>query len=265
MLTQLWHRVRHYRRALGWRGVLSAVKGSASGTPVLFTVDRRDVAHPFFLRMPSSDAPTYEQVFVKQEYDFVAAQPPNTIVDAGANIGLASIYFANRFPDARIIAIEPERDNFELLKKNIAPYPNIIPLHAALWDRNTSISLVDPGLGAWGFMTQDDDESATQLGKLRHQVPAVTVDQVMRDYGLEKIDILKIDIEGAEKEVFRDPGLWIDRVDALIVELHEGMKPGCYRSFYVGTDNKFDDEWTRGENVYLSRHSTLSRRLASPK
>ena len=103
-------------------------------------------------------------------------------------------------------------------------------------------------------------QAAHQLGEVCHNVTAMTVDKVMLDYGLEKIDILKIDIEGAEREVFRDPTLWIDKVDALIVELHERMKPGCNRSFYKSTNDEFDHEWIQGENVYLSRRKVLTRR-----
>ena len=85
---------------------------------------------------------------------------------------------------------------------------------------------------------------------------AITVDKVLEDFDLPQIDILKIDIEGAEKEVFSDTSAWIDRVDAIIIELHERYKRGCNRSFYCGTKG-FDFEWTRGENVFLSRGNLL--------
>ena len=75
-------------------------------------------------------------------------------MDAGANIGLASILFANRFPQAKIFAIEPEHDNFNLLADNVCTYDNIVPLHAALWGENATIHLTDPGDGAWGFRDQ---------------------------------------------------------------------------------------------------------------
>lgn len=256
----MMERIRYYLRTFGLRGLFCAVKAKVSSSVVSLKVERLDVKFPFFLRIPSSDTLTYDQIFLHQEYDFVAENPPKVIVDAGANIGLASIFFANRYPDAKIIAIEPESGNFEFLKQNVEPYPNVIPVQAALWDHNTSINLVDPGLGSWGFMTQEDDRSAHQLGEVCHNVTAMTVDKVMLDYGLEKIDILKIDIEGAEREVFRDPTLWIDKVDALIVELHERMKPGCNRSFYKSTNDEFDHEWIQGENVYLSRRKVLTRR-----
>lgn len=96
-------------------------------------------------------------------------------------------------------------------------------------------------------------------GNICHVVAAMTIDKIMKDYNIEKIDILKIDIEGAEREVFSDTSSWLERVDSIIVELHERMKTECNRSFYCGS-NGFDNEWVQGENVYLSRRNCLTRR-----
>ncbi|HXK56230.1 MAG TPA: hypothetical protein PLZ16_06255, partial [Gammaproteobacteria bacterium] len=94
--------------AAGAHGVFSAIAGKLTGTSFLVQVRRPGVRHPFFLRLPSSDAWTLEQIFVQHEYRFDVVRHPVSILDAGANIGLASISLANRFPRARIIAIEPE-------------------------------------------------------------------------------------------------------------------------------------------------------------
>lgn len=249
----------YYHHVVGLRGLLSAVKGKTAKVPILLEMKRPDVRHPFYLRVPSTDVSAFEQIFIHQEYDFEVSRPPRTIVDAGANVGLASIYFANRFPDARVVAIEPEASNFEVLQRNVLPYGNIVPLRAALWHENRRINLVDPALGHWGFMTQAG-EGEESLGRMLDQVQGMTIDRIMADHGLDHIDILKIDVEGAEREVFRDPTPWLDQVDALIVELHERLKPGCNRAFYNGTTG-FDQEWWQGENVYLARnHGCLTRR-----
>jgi len=226
---------------------------------VLFELNRQDCRHPFRLRIPSSDIPVFKQIFIDHAYDFQVETQPEVIVDAGANIGLASIYFANRYPNAKIIAIEPEQSNYALLEDNTAPYPNIIPVQAALWNTNEEINLVDPGLGKWGFMTALKESSENPPGNTCHTVMAMTMDSIMRNFGLEKIDILKMDIEGAEREVFSDATSWIYKVDSIIIELHERMKAGCNRSFYCGT-NGFDHEWIQGENVYLTRGNCLARR-----
>jgi len=244
---------------VGLRGFLCAIRGKVTNSAGYIRMNREDCKYPFRLRIPSSDVATYRQVFIDQEYDFVVETQPGVIVDAGANIGLASIYFANRYPDAKIIAIEPEQSNFDLLKENTAPYSNVIPVQAALWNKHEEINLIDPGLGKWGFMTEMKSPSERLPGSICHPVMAVTIDEIMRDYGLTKIDILKIDIEGAEREVFGDTSSWIGRVDAIIIELHESMKAGCNRSFYCGSTG-FDNEWKQGENVCLSRGKCLTRR-----
>lgn len=236
-----------------------AAFGSKLGSrAAAFQVTRKDCRHPFWLRLLSSDVPTYEQVFVNLDYAFEVQRAPACIVDAGANIGLASIYFANRFPSARIIAIEPEQGNYELLRANLAPYPQVTALQAALWHRNEEICLVDPGLGNWGFTIEGGGDGRTGSHPIRHRVKAVTMDWILNAFELDRIDILKIDIEGAEKEVFADTSAWIDRVDAIIIELHERYKKGCNRSFYCGSPG-FAHEWTRGENVYLSRGNLRSK------
>jgi len=226
---------------------------------IYLIIDRKDCRHPFKLRIPATDFYGYMQIFLNQEYDFIVNKQPEVIVDAGANIGLASIYLANKYPDAKIIAIEPEQSNFEILKQNTAPYSNIIPLHAALWHKNEEINLVDPGLGKWGFMADTKKSSEGLPSAILHTVAGITVDTIIKEFNLEKIDILKIDIEGAEKEVFNDTSSWIESVGSMIVELHDRLKIGSVRSFYNGS-NGFDNEWNQGENVYLSRNNFLTRR-----
>lgn len=239
------------KNTLSWDGKKNLV------TPQL-TIDYKYLKHHFVLRNHSSDVHIYKKVFMDNEYDFNVTKPPEVLIDAGANIGLASIYFANKYPNAKIIAIEPEESNFQLLQKNVEPYKNVVPLQAALWNENGKINLVDPGFGHWGFMTESNDGDKNSQGSQCHDVASLTIDKIMDDYGFDKINILKMDIEGAEKEVFSDSSKWISKVDALIVELHERMKKGCLRSFYNGS-NGFDSEWQHGENIYLSKGGYLTK------
>ena len=237
---------------------MSVIKAKITNTNVLKIV-RQDIKFPFYLRDLTSDIATFDQVFIDQEYDFVMKKAPRVIVDAGANIGLSSIYFANKYPESKIIAIEPENSNDEMLKNNVAPYSNIVSLNAALWNENEEINLVDPGRGNWGFLTEGDGDrcQAEHSGKMCHKIQGMTINKIMEKNGIEKIDVLKIDIEGAEREVFMNSSSWIGKIDALIIELHERMKPGCNSSVYNGTKG-FDDEWKQGENVFFSRRKCLT-------
>lgn len=237
---------------IGWRGLAYCVYAKLSKNNILFDVKSANNP-PIFLRTLSSDIHTYKQIFIDKEYEFLAIKQPRIIIDAGANIGLSAVYFSQKFPKAKIIAIEPESENFKMLLKNTQPYENIIPIQAALWHKSEKIELVDAGFGEWGFMTNEKSDFNTKA----ELVDALTINDIMERFGIDEVDILKIDIEGAEKEVFGSSGSWITKVNSIIVELHDRMKHGCSRSFYMGSGG-FDNEWLRGENVYLSRQDIIA-------
>jgi FkbM family methyltransferase len=240
---------RHFK-AFGLQGLHRLLRAKVTPGAQEFQVSVPGTREPVTLRADTSDIGTYIQIFVDREYDFETREQPRVILDAGANIGLASVYFANKFPTAKIIAVEPEASNYSLLERNVFPYERIVPLQRALWGENSRIKLIDPGFGKWGFQTHASEQA--KAADVRDEVEAVTVDRIMRDHGIEFIDVLKMDIEGAEKEVFENAAPWIDKVGILIVELHERLKQGCNRSFYNATNN-FECEWKRGENVFLAR------------
>jgi FkbM family methyltransferase len=241
---------------VGLFGLLCALKGAVTHTTSRVAVNNKNCRHPFRLRVPSPDLQAYRQIFIQQEYAFSAEIAPVVIIDAGAHIGLASIYFANRFPEATIVAIEPEQENFRLLVENTRPYPAIHPVNAALWHTNEEIDLVDPGRGNWGFTTEARRPGRQPQGKILQPVKAVTLDRLLEEFSLPAVNILKMDVEGAEHEIFSDSAAWIERVDAIIIELHDRIKKGCGSSLYRGARG-FEHRWTRGENMYLSRTASL--------
>lgn len=246
------YRAYSYLLLFGFWGFYSAVTSKLFGFDKIFKVEASGLRFPFYLRACTSDIDVYKQIFIKNDYCLNVCREPEVIIDAGANIGLAAIFFANMFENAKIVCIEPESSNFEILCKNTEPYDNIYPLKAALWNKNEDISLVDPGLGEWGFMTGNAEEYLSRIPNEFEKVKGVTLDKVLDRYNLKKVDILKIDIEGSEKEVFSDCSLWLDKVDSIIIELHERLKPGANRCFYLATDG-FSSEWKLGENIYLTK------------
>jgi FkbM family methyltransferase len=253
-------KVNYYLKRLGVHGLFAAVKGRMTKQAVLLAVNRPDVRFPFFLRVPSTDVSIYDQIFIRQEYALAAAPQVETIVDAGANIGLASIYFANAFPNARIIAIEAEGRNYEMLKLNTKPYEKITAIHAALWDKDERISVVDLGLGNGGFVVQDGSGGGVRHDKVCDVANGITMSTIMEEHHIDRIGVLKIDIEGAEVEVFSEVSPWLDRVDCIMIELHEQKRAGCNRRFYNAT-NGFHCEWTQGENVCVSRSGGYAVRV----
>lgn len=250
-----------YRRVIGVRGTIRLGLAKLKSKPELVQVNVRGITSPVYLRVPSSDIQAFAQIFTRNEYGIDVNRNPEFIVDAGANIGLVSIFFANQFPNARILAIEPEEENFKILVKNVRPYPNIQPLLGALWGERAEIDVIDSGAGNWGFVVEAPSESQALSGSTRQKVQGMTVDMILEDYGVRQISILKMDIEGAELEVFRGSSSWIDRIDSLIVELHERTKPGCNQSFYSATSN-FDIEWSQGDLSYRTRTEGCLRNVA---
>lgn len=238
-------KIRHYHSALGLKGVILFLYSKVTGIRPVVTVKVRDMAHPVKLRIGTTDISTYKQVLVLRQYEFEKPEAPRFIIDAGANIGLSAVYFANRFPQAKIVAIEPEDSNYRMLCENVRPYPQVKPLRAALWRENEDLFLLDSGHGNHGFQVGDNETGdLCEVGS----VPGLTIDSIMRDAGEEKVDLLKIDIEGAEREVMEESGGWIDTVGVLMIELHDDIKPGCSKAFYEATRG-FSNDVIKGETI----------------
>ena len=214
--------LKSYYDSFGARGVLTISAHRLFGFPKDIVGYPKGVKAPVRLRMRTTDPGSYAGVLLRGEYDFDLPFSPEIIVDAGANIGMSAVYFANRYPGARIFAVEAEAANFAMLEINTRAYPAITAIHAALWNRDGLISVgaPDPDTGAqgeWAFVTHEGPGAS---------VRAMTMETLMREMGLSRIDIAKIDIEGAEQEVFEDTR-WLKGVRCVMIELHDRFRPGC--------------------------------------
>lgn len=181
--------------AIGWLPGLKAglKKNTASGE---FTVQLPGLKQKTFIRKGTSDWNAFKQVFVWKEYEYPIAFKPLTILDAGANVGYATQWFARKFPNASIISLEPETSNFEILKKNTTAYPNIYPLKAGLWGRSCHLRIIPTNWGNWGFRTEEVEHPTDD------SIKAINVNEIMESQQWETIDVFKMDIEGAERNVF---------------------------------------------------------------
>jgi FkbM family methyltransferase len=198
--------------------------------------------HPIHLRNSKGDFISFREIFFKKEYELNLPHiNPSIIIDAGANIGLTSVYFANRYPTARIICIEPDPENFACVVKNVSGYKTIIPLNKALWNTSEMLSLTNKGFGDRGFMIEEGNEKTTE---------GISLTALMQQYNLTHIDILKIDIEGSEKEVFSSGYEdWPPKTKCLVIELHDRMKPGCSDSVFAAIGNYNFSKSIKGENL----------------
>lgn len=209
-------------------------------------------AHPFRIRFGGSDLRTFLHVIVDRGYELPWDISPKVIIDGGANVGYSAAYFANRYPDSLVIAIEPDAENFRLLRENTRGYAGVRPLRAALWGHAGKVNLVDPGHGPWGFRIQEGKGSAVPGGGGVDDVAAVDVPTLLRDFGVDSIDFLKLDVEGSEREIFQHSEAWIGKVSAIAVELHDRFQPGCTEAFEVATTG-FTHRSERGEDVFVAR------------
>lgn len=175
------------------------------------------------IRTNTSDLQCLRQVIIDQEYNVDIQPEPKVIIDAGANIGLSSVYFAEKYPDAKIYAIEPDNSNFKQLLENVVEYKNVIPINTGLWHKACILNVYDCGLGEWGIQVSDKQ----MRGKKLSEIHAISIDALIKKYNIKNIDFLKLDIEGSEKNVLNNASTWIDKVNTMAVETHDRMVDGC--------------------------------------
>lgn len=197
-----------YLRIIGFGGRLVEITIPGVRTKVL-------------LRAGTSDVTNFEQVFIRKEYHLSLSFEPRSIVDAGANIGLSAVFFANHYPDARILAVEPDRRNFELLVDNTQDYPNITSIHSGLWSRRVPLRIVNPDDEPWAFRVEESGDG--------DGLAAITVVEALEEMDAERLDLLKLDIEGAERDLMGQSQGWIEHVRAIVAELHG---PACEEAFF---------------------------------
>lgn len=158
--------------------------------------------------------------------------PAGLIVDAGGYIGTAAMRLARAFPASTVLSIEPSSENLELLRRNVAGFANVIVRQAALAAEPGTVDLTDPGAGHWGFTI------AAQPGPARptvETVAAISMADVLAETGHDRIFILKLDVEGAERDILASSGGWMGRTAIVIAELHEHLLPGCAGAFAAAT------------------------------
>jgi len=152
---------------------------------------------------------TYKEIFKREIYRFECHQDNPYILDGGANIGMATLYWKSLFPKAEIVAFEPDREIFEFLEHNImaSGHQDVKLLNKGLWDESTSLSFESEGSDA-GRIKAGAEENSIEVTTLR---PFLTG---------RKVDFLKLDIEGAETVVLRDCASLLGNVENIFVEYH---------------------------------------------
>ena len=176
-----------------------------------------------FLRIRTTDF--FTAMEIKKSYDVSPNFPVNNIIDLGGNIGLTSAYLASKFPKAKIVTVEPEISNFEILKINTLPYQNIILVNKGVFYKECYLTITNKGAAKNFFQLVES--------KRQTEIHAISIPSLMQQYGMDTIDILKMDIEGGERYLFNEQAHeWLPMVKILMIELHDRYYPGCSKLLF---------------------------------
>lgn len=225
-LIDLAREARRLSGPLGLAGALRLSRALRRGSGEV-RVDWPDYPNPIYLRAGTSDVDVFREVHERRAFDLDHGERLELIIDAGAYIGLTTAHFARRYPHATVIAVEPDPGNFALLERNTVGLKNVVNVNAALWVVDGEVPFASVDLRSWASHVADPRAEAGA------RVPAVTVRTLLERAGKERVDLLKLDIEGAELELFEaERSAWLHRVGVILAELHDWRRPGCSAAFY---------------------------------
>jgi FkbM family methyltransferase len=214
--------IRTYIRWFGWADAFKVLWRRFLSWEKPVRINNPRLKFPVFIRATTTDPFVYSEVLVRRVYDAALPATARFIIDAGANIGLASVFFSDRYPEARIIAIEPSDKNMALLRKNVALYPNVHPKLAGLWPTSGPLRVMNPDSEAWAIQVQP-------CSKQESDFEGITIPGILKEYQVNQIDLLKIDIEGSEWPLlFEGIPDWLAAVHFLIIELHHREKDSSF-------------------------------------
>jgi FkbM family methyltransferase len=148
-----------------------------------------------YLRYPM-DIGVLREIYIDKEYEWFPVEHPKVIVDLGAHYGDTALYYHLRYPQAKVIAVEPSLENYERLVKNVALIPTITPIQAAVGGFDGDVDLAVGG-STLGYSTIKNNGTEKMVS-----VPQLTLATLLKQQGINKADLIKFDIEGAEFNVF---------------------------------------------------------------
>jgi len=211
-------------QALNLLQLFSEIENGKYDKEELYVFKINGIAHPVYIRAIRADMQSFINTFIdpylgKKPY----LQNAEFVIDAGANIGYTAILFANWWPGCKIVSIEPDKENYELTLRNTKAYPNISVIHGALWNKETKLS-IEAGQED-GFVVR---EIANRKPTIREEnkTVGISINNIMKTFSRSQIDLLKMNIEGSEKEVFSENyNEWLRNTKSMLIELHDGKNP----------------------------------------
>lgn len=229
----------------------------------ILTLDVDCCTQPVSLRLATSDKDAFRQIFVYEEYfPLLGLESIRTIVDCGANIGLASLYLLDRYPFARLLAIEPDPGNAALCRQNLSSAGDRVCVETiGVWSH-----------GDWGCPARlrldrsagdhrDWSITAREAG-VAEEADATGVSMTAICERTGGIDLLKIDVEGAEEFIFSGRSVsWLSRVRNIAIELHNEK---CRKAFWRALEGFEFESFQSRETVFIKDLRTAGGRNSCP-
>ena len=192
----------------------------------LYRINVPGYPHPVTIRGGNgSDGFAFYQILAMKDFDVLNDfSAPRLIIDAGANIGMSSLYFLNRFPDVRIVAIEADPENMRICRLNLAPFADrVVLVEGAVWSSCGRVVLMH-GEVEWNSHVRNA-EPGEEAGVESFDIP-----RLIEAGGGGPVDLLKVDIEGGESEVFgKNAEKWLPAIKNIVIEFHGA---DCEKTFF---------------------------------
>jgi FkbM family methyltransferase len=179
-------------------------------------ITKKTGSYTVYLRKGTVDQEVYEYVFSQQYHRPVhLLRDSPVILDLGTNIGLSVVDLKLVYPDARIYGFEMDKNNYEVAQKNCSTIPAVHISNKAIWKSNGMMSYQKAG---------NDDayklDPSVANGKNEISVETITIDKIIAENNIDFVDFVKMDIEGAELEIFEAPLDWLNKVGEIKIEVH---------------------------------------------
>jgi len=189
---------------------------------------------PLLVRPHTSDVSVFRQIYIDESLGSVKRlrTKPKKILDLGAYTGISTRWLADTFPSSLVVGIEPHPALMELARTNA---PNAALVRIAVGAESAWVEVhEDDDRGDWATHTRESDVEG--VAKVRQ----LTMSQIV---GTLEYDVVKLDVEGAEKAVFEGDLGWLESVQLLLVETHDRFVPGCTEAMYSAL-SRCGRKWT---------------------
>lgn len=218
-----------------------------------FLIYANDVYFPLWMR-DICDVTTFHEVFHEQQYDIDCGSDAPVIFDMGSNIGISVAYFKTRFPSATVYAFEPDPRIFEKLEKNTRHFGNVVRMNAAISGADGNAQFFVQTEASFGSSLRERKDSDRVI-----DTKTRSIDSLIDEFKISRVDLLKFDIEGAEYDAFKGCQS-MGRVENMVGEVHLDLMDESKEAFLALFSQYFD---VREESINRDRFICFLTRKSS--